>query len=119
MEETLYDIWGKPIAYVAYGNEAIIYMWNGKPVAYLFNDMIYGFNGRHLGWYLQGIVWNLLGQINGFNRLAADVWLGALPFKGFKEFLPFKAFREYPHNKPYFARIKSNESLSQFLMRGV
>ena len=44
MEETLYDIYGMPVAYIAYGNESVIYLWQGKHVAYLSNDCIYGFN---------------------------------------------------------------------------
>ena len=119
MEETLYDISGNPIAYIAYGNEAVIYMWQGKPVAYLYRDCIYGFNGKHLGWYDNGIIRNTDGLIIGFNKKASDVFVKFEPFKGFKEFLPFKSFREFAHIKPFFSRSKSRESLLQFLLSGV
>ena len=119
MEETLYDIFGNPVAYIAYGNEPIIYMWQGKPVAYLSDDCIYGFNGKHIGWYENGVVWNIDGLVNGFNYSAADVFVKLEPFKSFKEFLPFKSFKEFAHLKPIYHRVKSLESLSQLLMRGV
>lgn len=40
MEETLYDLEGNPIAYIAYDNNTI-YLWNGTPVAYLEPDTQY------------------------------------------------------------------------------
>jgi hypothetical protein len=41
-----------------------IYLWNGRPVAYLDPDRmegrfsVYGFNGTHLGWYDKGVIWD-------------------------------------------------------------
>lgn len=118
MEETLYDIQGNPIAYIAYGNEAVIYMWQGKPVAYLHGDCIYGFNGKHLGWYDRGIIRNTDGLINGFNKKASDVFVKFEPFKEFKQFIPFKSFREIAHTKPFFSIRKSSDPLSQMLLSG-
>ena len=118
MEETLYDLEGNPIAYIAYDNNTI-YLWNGTPVAYLEPDStIYGYNGKHLGWFEQGVMRNLNGEWNGFNKAAANVFVKFEPFKAFKQFLPFKSFKEFKHIKPTFGSTKSKESLSQFLMRG-
>ncbi len=30
------------------------YLWNGKPVAYVAEDRVFGFNGRQLGWFENG-----------------------------------------------------------------
>jgi hypothetical protein len=30
------------------------YLWNGQAVAYIVDDRVFGFNGRHLGWYENG-----------------------------------------------------------------
>jgi len=60
-EVVLYDRDGAPVAYIDSGDLSI-YLWNGEPVAYvqrasgaLFNA--YGFNGRHLGWYFNGVLY--------------------------------------------------------------
>ena len=59
-EITLFDANGAPVAYIAPDEEWAIYLWNGKPVAYLEHDgdafSIYGFNGKHLGWFDEGVV---------------------------------------------------------------
>lgn len=119
MEESLFDILGNPVAYISYDNDNIIYMWDGRPVAYLEpTNTIYGFNGRHLGWFESGRVRNLRGEICGFNKMAADIYTGYEPYKAYKQYIPYKHYKEYPHYKPYFGYTKSNESLSQFLLQG-
>jgi 4-fold beta-flower domain-containing protein len=56
-ETTLFSSQGKPTAYIA--DDSTIYLWSGKPVAYLYPDSvndglnIYGFNGKHLGWFCE------------------------------------------------------------------
>jgi hypothetical protein len=61
-EVSLFNISGKPVAYIALDDEMTIYLWTGKPVAYLQRDSdgydVYGFNGNHLGWFLQGAIWD-------------------------------------------------------------
>jgi len=50
-EISLYDYKGDAVAYIDTDNDMTIYLWEGKPVAYLkANKSIYGFNGKHLGW---------------------------------------------------------------------
>ena len=118
MEETLFDILGNPVAYISY-KDGTIYMWDGRPVVYLEPDKtLYGFNGKHLGWYEDGKVRNLKGEIVGFNRMAADVYLGFEPFKSYKKFLPFRRFKEFSHFKPFYGYGKAKESLAQFLLEG-
>ena len=119
MEESLFDILGNPVAYISYDNDNTIYMWDGRPVAYLEpTNTIYGFNGRHLGWFENGRVRNLRGEICGFNKMAADIYTGYEPYKAYKQYRPYRSYKEYVHYKPYFGYTKSNESLSQFLIQG-
>jgi hypothetical protein len=59
----LFDGSGSASAYVAVQDELTIYLWSGEPVAYLERDSaggfrIYGFNGKHLGWVVDGLVRN-------------------------------------------------------------
>src|SRR5437870_5181650 len=64
-EISLYTAAGKPVAYIADDDDSIIYLWNGKPVAYLHSEDVYGFNGKHLGWFQKGVVYNHDGEIVG------------------------------------------------------
>ena len=119
MEETLFNILGNPVAYISYDMGNAIYLWDGRPVAYLEPDKtIYGFNGHHLGWYVNGQVRNLHGEIAGFNRLAADVYTSYEPYKPYKHYQPYRRYKECQHYQPYFGYVKSKESLSQFLLGG-
>jgi hypothetical protein len=50
-EVTLFDQRGEATAYIALNDELTIYLWNGKPVAYLDRESgddfhVYGFNGN-------------------------------------------------------------------------
>jgi hypothetical protein len=119
VEETLYDINGTPVAYINYDDENTIYLWNGTPVAYLCSDKtIYGFNGKHLGWFEDGIIRNLKGEKNGYNKQALPVYAKYEPYKSYKKYKPYKSYKQYTKYKPYYKYSNSNESLSQFLLEG-
>lgn len=118
MEESLYNTEGQAIAYIDYDDEQTIYMWGGKPVAYLDGEDIYGFNGKHLGWYQDGILRDHDGNIAGFNKSAARVTLAFEPFKAFKQFKPFRSFKEFAPFKPFYRSSGSQYPLETFLMRG-
>lgn len=119
MSETLYDIEGTPIAYINWDDNGTIYLWNGVPVAYLYGtDMIYGFNGSHLGWYVDGIVRNIKGMKAGFNKQTCPVLRKSEPLKSLRQLKPLKSLRQLPHYKPIFSFGFSNESLVQILSRG-
>lgn len=62
-EISLFDGGGRATAYIAVNDELTIYLWDGKPVAYLEPSKagefhVYGFSGSHLGWFLKGAIWN-------------------------------------------------------------
>lgn len=55
----LYDKNKEAIAYIDYSDETTIYMYDGEPVAYIESeDQVYGFNGRLLGWYSDGVLYD-------------------------------------------------------------
>lgn len=119
MQETLYDNLGEPVAYIDYSDGMTIYLWSGVPVAYLFsNSLIYGFNGAHLGWFENGFIRDSKGQIVGVSQTIGTAPKHFKPVKGLKQIKPLKMFRRYPHFKPLFFQIRSQEPLSQFLARG-
>jgi len=47
---TIFDPDGNPCAYITMG-DMTIYLLEGNPVAYLDGSNVYGFNGKHLGWF--------------------------------------------------------------------
>lgn len=60
-EVSLFDGTGRAHAYIAVDDELTIYLWSGRPVAYLEKDReggyhVYGFNGKHLGWFVRGVI---------------------------------------------------------------
>ena len=93
-EVSLYSQDGTAVAYLATGAEMSIYLWNGDPVAYLQGESVYGFNGRHQGWFKQGIVWNREGRIAGFAEGAITSPTRVPGLKGLKRSAPARFARE-------------------------
>jgi hypothetical protein len=103
-EVSLFDGRGKATAYIAVSDGLTIYLWNGKPVAYMDpansdGYHVYGFNGKHLGWFVNGVIWDH----GAYAACAAKERLRSTqiePFKAFKQFKPFKAFKEFAPFRP-------------------
>ena len=55
----------------------------------LNDENIYGFNGKHLGWFEEGIVFEHNGENIGFIESKCPVFTQFESFKSFKEFKPF------------------------------
>ena len=117
-EITLYDSDGEADAYIDTDDEMTIYLWKGKPVAYLDSDSIYGFNGKHLGWFEDGIIWDHKGYAVGFIKGAVNKFTKFEKFKGFKKFKPFKSFQQLEPIKPIYKSQWSNIPLELFLEIG-
>lgn len=119
MEETLFDNFGCPIAYIAFDEDLTIYMWDGTPVCYLTGDMIYGFNGRHLGWFDGTHLYDLNGSVLGCKKHGSEMCVSYEPYKSYKQYKPYRAYREYAHSRPDFTSAISNEELDSFLKKGI
>ncbi len=121
-EVTLFSSEGKPIAYIAFEEEATIYLWEGDPVAYLESDdgetYVVGFNGKFLGWYEQGIMYDLNGNTVGAKEGAIDMFTEFEPMKGFKEMTPFRPITPLPPLKPFWSNRWSSTPLFEFLNAG-
>lgn len=82
MEWTLFDKNGDPVAYVADDYHETIYLWDGSPVAYLYEDrQLYGVNGRHLGWFIDDIIYTHRGERIGFTSGSCPVPIAKEPAK--------------------------------------
>lgn len=86
-----YDCHGQPTAYTENGID--IYLFTGEPVAYLDRDAVYGFNGKHLGWFDNGWMRDLNGGCVFFTENAT----GSGPVKPVKYVCPVKHVK---HIKP-------------------
>lgn len=118
-EVSLFDGSGKPVAYIAVDDEMTIYLWGGKPVAYLDRDTsggyhVYGFNGKHLGWFVRGVIW---GQDGKASCAVKEVLASTTheSFKSYKQYKPYKSYKQYAPYRPYFSN-SFGETPCRFLL---
>jgi hypothetical protein len=113
-----YDSSGRAVAYASADHELTIYLWSGRPVAYLDKENVYGFNGKHLGWLNQGGVYDHQGNIVAAtaDRFASPV--SAAPLKALKQFEPFKAFEQFAPFKPFLSQTWSTLGAREFFLEG-
>jgi hypothetical protein len=71
MADTFYNNKGIAMAYLDDDGETI-YLHNGTPVACLSGESIYGFNGKHFGWFVEGWVRDNEGGYVFFTNKADD-----------------------------------------------
>src|SRR5262249_58627017 len=93
------------VAYIDTKDELTIYLWDGRPVAYLEGRdgnalHVWGFNGEHLGWFEQGAIWERSGNAACAVREVLPGFAKFEPFKSFKKFKPFKSFQHFAPFKP-------------------
>jgi hypothetical protein len=82
MEKTLFDKNGEAVAYIRDDYHETVYMWDGYSVAYLYNDQhVYGINGRHLGWFINEVIYNDQGERIGFTSNTCPVTIAKEPVK--------------------------------------
>ena len=118
-EITLYSATGKPIAYIADDDDSTIYLWSGKPAAYLRSEDVYGFNGKHLGWFVKGLIYNHDGEIVGAVRSKLKGPVQTSPVKSIKQIKPIKSIREIKPIRPILGLTWSeDETLRSFLLAG-
>jgi len=119
---SLFNNNGKATAYISFDDELTIYLWNGKPVAYLKSSNagefhVYGFNGKHLGWFSKEAIWDH----DGFASCATKKVMQSTepePYKSYKEYKPYRAYGEYAPYMPYLSNSFSELSCKFLLMSG-
>jgi hypothetical protein len=85
MDTTLFNKNGEAVAYITVDFNQTIFLWEGLPVAYLFNEEhVYGINGRHLGWFRDGVLYNNRGERVGFTFDTCPARVAKEPVKGKK-----------------------------------
>ncbi len=94
-ETTLFDKDGNPVAYIEDSeNEPAIYLWNGHAVAYLSDNHVYGFNGKHLGWFEDGIIRDQNGEKIGFTKSCCPKITKIEPIKKIKKIKKIKSIKK-------------------------
>jgi hypothetical protein len=114
----LYDNTGAAVAYIATNDEYTIYSWGGEPLAYLQGEHVFGFNGKHLGWFEDGIIWDHNGFATGFVKGAVIMPLQLEGLKGLKSLRPLRSLKELPPLKPIKTKSWSPTPLALFLAEG-
>lgn len=114
-----YDSRGIAVAYVAADRDLTIYLWSGKPVAYIEGDSVFGFNGKHIGWIKDGAIYDHDGHIVAAVAERFKEPVTPPPPKGFKQFKPFKSFKEFKPFKPFFQFSWSELPSSLFFLGGI
>ena len=117
MEISLYNKNGKPIAYIA-DEEGTIYIWNGQAVAYLSDDLVYGFNGKHLGWFVHGVMYDKQGSKIGFTDNTCPSVRLIEPIKSIKHIKSIKKIHSIPNIRPILSIGYSHNDLEKFLENG-
>ncbi len=117
METTLFNKNGKPVAYIADDGETI-YMWDGRAAGYLFEDKVIGWNGRQLGWFANGTIFDIYGLRTGFIRSKSPIPTDIEPAKPVKQVKSVKSVRQSTFAKPVMCYGYSNRSLEEILEEG-
>lgn len=116
----MYNKDGKAIAYIdTVDKDRTIYLYSGEPVAIISETDVYGFNGKHLGWYEKGIVRDHDGKRIANTKKAATGYTQYEPYKSYKRQKPYISHQRYPPYKPYFSNSWSEGSFEGFLLQGV
>ena len=114
----LYDSAGKAAAYIAADQDLTIYLWSGKPCAYLDDEDIYGFNGKHLGWFRSGLVYDHEGYVVAALAEAFRTPVELAPLKSLKQLRPLKGLKELKPMKPLWSKEWSRTPGKVFFLRG-
>lgn len=116
-EVTLYGATGGAVAYIDSDRESI-YLWTGEAVCYLSGENVYGWNGSHLGWWRDGVIYDRSGYRVGFIRQRCPVAPYAAPAKNAKYARYVRAVRSAPFARPAFSMGTSTVPLRDFLRNG-
>ena len=119
MERNLYNKNGDAAAYITSDYHDTIYLWDGSPVAYLYDDEhVYGINGRHLGWFIDDILYNSMGERIGFTSSTCPVASGKEPVKHERRVMDEIRSRWSAPPTPNFSFNFADRELADFLKEG-
>lgn len=115
METTLYDKGGRPIAYISPENDNAVYLWDGHAVCYIDGERIFGWKGKHIGWFVNKIVYDIKGYRTGFTKETCPLITYIESVKNVKYVKYVKCAKYVPYAKPTFSTANSDMGLKDFL----
>jgi hypothetical protein len=119
VEKTLFDKTGTAVGYVTDDYNRSIYLWDGSPVAYVYNEEhIYGINGRHLGWFINEILYDGAGDRIGFTNNTCPVSVAKEPMKSKRQPMDEIRPRWAAPPLPNLSFNYATQELSDFLEEG-
>jgi len=95
-----------------------LYLWSGTPCAYLVSESIYGFNGKHIGWFRDAVVYDHHGYVVAATSGTFLRVVKIAPLKGLKELQPLRALEEIGPLKPIFTTLWSKTAANAFFLDG-
>ena len=116
-EVAFFDSHRRAAAYLDAGDGRTVYLWSGEPVAYLLEDSIYGFNGKHLGWYTNGMIFDHEGYVVVSPAVAFRKPVEPAPARGLKGQTPSKRQQESKPLQPTLGGAWSDFSASEFFLK--
>ncbi|MBX3364472.1 MAG: serine protease [Phycisphaeraceae bacterium] len=114
----IFDRGGVASAYIGVSDDLTIYLWSGKPVAYLDGKSVYGFTGAHLGWFVDGALHDHRGGIVGATARRLAIPTKPKPSKGTKQVKPIKGIQRLAPLEPLYRITWSDTPTAVFLLQG-
>lgn len=100
-----YDRSGIATAYLI--DETHIYDWNGNPSAYIQDDRVYRYDGKIIGWYSKGFIFDVHGDAVLFSTGAqggpSKPMRKMKPLKKLRKLRPLKSLRQSAPARPAFS----------------
>ena len=119
MDINLYDKNGMARAYISDDYNETVYLWNGHPVARIYEGRhVYGMNGKHLGWFIDSVMYNNEGERIGFTFESCPVTVTKAPGKPEKYPADEIKARWSSPPLPGLAFVAADKSLEEFLKQG-
>jgi hypothetical protein len=117
METSFFNKNGRPVAYLADDGETI-YLWDGRPVGYLSEDRVVGWNGKQLGWFANGTIFDIYGLRTGFIKSKSPIPTDLEPGKPAKQAQGVRSVRQSGIAKPVMCYGYSSRALEDILEEG-
>jgi len=103
--------------YLSAEKENSIFTWDGHSVAYIEDELIFGWRGKHIGWFCNGILYDVFGYKVGSVKEKCTVPIHTEMTKGSK----FPDYSRYTkcaiRLKPTLLPTYSKEDLVDFIIQ--
>ena len=115
----LFDKTGRAVAHIAEDQENAIFLWRGLHIGVLVEDRhIFGINGKHLGWFVDGVIYDTKGDRIGFTEGTCPIPVSKITPRWRQRSKEEAKPKEKMPPTPHFTTHYSNQDLLEFLKAG-